>query len=597
MTEITFLDYARPALPSGPYTVTATQTADLDPQPYTTTRTFTVSGDRFTLPPSRITAVFPPDGSLGDHSNVLPHAVLDRPTLPWERRAGLPKADVPGPWLAVLLFTEAERPAPAAVRLGDLAAGPAYFPAITLESPQSPDDQVTVIDVPRDLLAQLLPTPAELPYLAHVRRTGQGPDAAVVIASRLPPAGARCTAHLVSLEGRYQASGFDLGGAPTVRLITLASWRFACVTADQTFARLVHDLAQDAGPYKLPDSGNADADRYLRQGYVPVPHALRQGGTTISWYRGPFAPGPVTGAPGPGTLSADHLLTFHPDVAMFDAGYAAAWELGRLLALQSTDFATTLYDWKRRRAQRRLRTQLKSAAGFPLTVLEIDDTMPATAAAWLARLALLAGVPPMYLIPDDRLLPVETIRFVQVDAAWLHCLLDGAFSIGRLSAADAQLDREYPLDQIRIPVTAALIRSDVVSGYPGLLVDGYPTIDDTGQPLDLLRTDLLSPGIMLCLFGGTLARLDIHQRPEALHFGVELTGGQFSKSLRHPSGALDPPLATNPMPLGPGGRLPVSGLAAAMAATLGVPAVGSGDFARQMIETAETVSFLGDRPA
>ena len=38
MTEITFLDYARPALPSGPYTVTATQTAGLDPQPYTTTR-------------------------------------------------------------------------------------------------------------------------------------------------------------------------------------------------------------------------------------------------------------------------------------------------------------------------------------------------------------------------------------------------------------------------------------------------------------------------------------------------------------------------------------------------------------------------------
>ena len=590
MTEITFLDYARPALPSGTYTVTATQTIAQDQQPYTATRTFTVSGDRFTLPPSRVTAVFPPDGSLGEFNDALPHVVLDRPTLPWERHAGLPKADVPGPWLAVLLFTEAERPAPTAVRLADLAKGPAYFPAITPEGHQSPDDQVTVIDVPRELLAQLLPTPAELPYLAHVRRTGDGPDAAVVIGSRLPPAGARCTAHLVSVEGRYLASGFDLGNAPAVRLVTLASWRFACVAADQTFAHLVRDLAQQPSPYRLPDSGNAEADRYLRQGYVPVRHALRQGGSTISWYRGPFAPGPVTGAPGAGTLSADHLLTFHPDVGMFDAGYAAAWELGRLLALQSADFATTLYDWKRRRAQRRLRTQLKSAVGFPLTVLEIDDEMPATAAAWLARLALLTGVPPMYLIPADRLLPVETIRFVQVDAAWMHCLLDGAFSIGRLSAADAQLDREYPLDQIRIPVTGALIRSDVVSGYPGLLVDGF---DGTGKRLDMLRKDLPSPGVMLCLFGGTVARLDIHQRPESLHFGVALPAeGHFAKSLRHPSGSLDPPLAAGPMPLGPGGRLPVFGLAAAMATTLGGPALGPGDFARQMIETAERVSFV-----
>jgi hypothetical protein len=30
---------------------------------------------------------FPPDGSLGEHSNVLPHIILNRSTLPWERPA------------------------------------------------------------------------------------------------------------------------------------------------------------------------------------------------------------------------------------------------------------------------------------------------------------------------------------------------------------------------------------------------------------------------------------------------------------------------------------------------------------------------------
>jgi hypothetical protein len=103
MTEITFVDHARPVLPSGNYTVTATQLIAVDSNGYSATRTFTVSGDRFVLPPSRLTAVFPPDGSLGEYQNALPHVILDRPTLPWERSAGSPGADAP--WLAVLLFT------------------------------------------------------------------------------------------------------------------------------------------------------------------------------------------------------------------------------------------------------------------------------------------------------------------------------------------------------------------------------------------------------------------------------------------------------------------------------------------------------------
>jgi hypothetical protein len=496
-----------------------------------------------------------------------------------------------------LLFTDDQRPQPAVIPLSQLAAGPAYFPPVTLEDHQAPDDKVTVIDVSRDLLEKLVPTTAELPYLAHLRRTGDGPhaaDAAVVIGSRLPPAGAPCTAHLVSVEGRYGPGGFDLGTAELVRLVSLASWRFACIAESQGFAQLVRDLASDAvTPYRLPDSGDADADRYLRQGYVPMPHLLRQGGTTVSWYRGPLVDGPVTGPGRGGTLTADHLLVFQPETGMFSAGYAAAWQLG-LLALRSTSFATALADWKRRRAQSSLRASLGTAAGFPLAVPLIDDAMPTTVMSWLGDLAFLAGVPPMYLIPDERLLPVETVRFVQIDASWILHLLDGAFSIGRLSAVDAKLDAGYPLEKIAVPVTGALIRSDVVSGYPGLVVNGYADAVG-GDPLQARRL-LLAPSVMLCLFGGPLARLEISQQPESLHFAVELQAGtrQFTKRLRNADGQPDQTLAGMQVgqQAGAEGRLPITRLAEEIASALRVSAIGPGDFARQMIETAESVRFL-----
>ncbi|MEW2119897.1 hypothetical protein AB0945_32875 [Streptomyces sp. NPDC005474] len=584
---ITFVDHSQPVLPAGQYVITTTQKITESPEPFPATRQFTVSADRFSLPAARVTAVFPPDGSLGDHHNVLPHVMLDRPTLPWERSSG-----VDGPWLALLLFPQSQRPDPKVVRLADLGTGPAHFPATPLEAHQSPDDQATVIDVPRRVLEEILPSAAELPYLAHLRRTEGAPDVAVVLGNRLPSSDEPSTVHLVSVEGRYWADGFDLGpGEPDslVRLVSLASWKFACVAENQNFATLVRDLAQHGSPLRLADSGNAAADDLLRQGQVPVRHTLRQGGSTVSWYRGPLTTGPVAVSPLPTTRSSDGLLRFHPDIGMFEAGYAAAWELGRLLALQSTDYATALYDWKRRRSQKRLRATLEPATGYPLDVPDIDDTLPETVRTWLTGLAGLAGVPLMYLVPDERLLPVESIRFVSLDQQWIRHLLDGAFSIGRLTAADAELDRAGPPVHRAAVVTGALIRSGVVSGYPGLVIEAFTEGHDS--PLEEVGTIRLTPDIMLCLFAGTLTRLDVRQRPEAVHFAVELPApGQFGKSLRNADGTDGPVLA--PLPLGPGGRLPIGDLTSSIAATQGVETLGSGDFARQMIETAERVSFL-----
>lgn len=598
--RVVFSGYRRPSLESGDYEIGVSQQVSLDGVPFGVTRAFTVSGDRFTLPPSAIREVFPPAGSLGDHSDVLPHIVLDRPTLPWERDVlphGGPSGDRP-PWLALLVFSADESPVPAVVTLGALNAGPALFPAVTLERHQAAGDQVTVIDVPSELLRTLLPSYDELRHLAHVR-SGDGPDASLVVAGRLPAPGVSTVVHLVSLEGRFSVTAdgrteFGFGGPGSlVRLVTLANWRFACVDESQTFSRMVYDLGSDRGTFRLPRSGEPLADAFLDQGFVPARHHLRQGARGVAWYRGPLTTGPVDGGPVAPVRDPDALLRFHPDVGMFDVGYAAAWQLGRLLVLCSGDTATGLHRWRRRRAQSRRRRERDD---YPLAVPGIDDSLPQGVLDWLAALTRLEGVPLGYLVPDERLLPVETIRFFGVDQRWVRHLVDGAYSVGRLSQADADLDAADPLPLPHTPVTGALIRSDIVSGYPGLLVDAYADAAGT-RPLPSPRTARLTPDVLLCLFDGVLARLDLHRSPESRHFAVELAEDEesFTKALR-PAGDDDPPATsrTRRLPLGPLRTVPVEGLVSAMCDALGVAAgeFTAGDFALQMVETSERVTFL-----
>ncbi len=64
----------------------------------------------------------------------------------------------------------------------------------------------------------------------------------------------------------------------------------------------------------------------------------------MSWYRGPLVPVVIPAA----TLNlifanADEALQYDAKTGLLDASYAAAWQLGRLLALQAPEFARTLF--------------------------------------------------------------------------------------------------------------------------------------------------------------------------------------------------------------------------------------------------------------
>ncbi len=274
---IRFIQHHLPALEAGEYQLNITQTLTVqkpDPQnPGQKTSTtpdipvashrFAVAGERFTLTASETPKQFPPANSQGEYSNILPHIVFKRRTLPWERTPeadGSPtikkvgqntESDVAS-WLALLLFDQSEgiNQAKDGTVL-DLVPTGSSNPELTAQlngaTGQLPDgyaslftagaildygekvtDVIKYIDVPRALFDQIAPSLNDLKYLAHARRVtvppkshpdgikannsdgnGSSPsgsdkgidtDYAVVIGNRLPKAGSQSIAFLVSLE-------------------------------------------------------------------------------------------------------------------------------------------------------------------------------------------------------------------------------------------------------------------------------------------------------------------------------------------------------------------------------------------------------------
>lgn len=546
-TTVKFVESHQPKLIAGEYSIAiehyiATEKTATPRQVGSAEYRFYIDAPRFSLNPQDIAAVFPPAGSLGEHSNVLPHIQFQRSTLPWERQPLY--GDKNSPWLALLVLHEDE--------LGSGSSINVITQTVTLEKlgdqpdaqlGQHPQDPVNIIDIDAALLKRIFPDPVVRKWLAHVRnstvdgRSGSK-ERAVIVGNRLPAANGGSIVHLVSIAGRdIDKEIADAKTAQKLRLITLYSWRFACLTPTHSFKGLLLNLNQRLrlepetntlvkeqlpGVLRLPHSKNADAEGYLKRGAVPLPHTTRLGNRTVSWYHGPFVPGTLSCTPIEFPIqAADQAVHYNESLGMLDVSYGAAWELGRLLTLQNKTVAAALYNWKRRHAQtEKLLEAERQFLHLGMERQSAPGDLPQNVADWFRDLSLLRAVPFRYLVPDEKMLPPESLRFFQIDPLWIQCLVDGAFSVGRVLAGDHVRDRNHvrrlPADlKPAGPASGLFLRSAVVSGWPDLLVDAY----DSEGPTAKLREDKLSPNILLCLFTNVVVRVDIHQRPEALHFG------------------------------------------------------------------------------
>lgn len=410
--EISFIANHLPPLQDGRYTLnlihtlkyspSASNKSDSGSHTFNKTHTFFVCGERFSLRPDHIHKVFPPPNTQGDYDSVLPHVVLRRRTLPWERKPD--QFDLNSPvqsWLAVMVFAQNEAPAVTTGTLADLYPstapdGGGTLPIGTysygsasagqmvprfLEVGETSSAGCVWFDLDPDTFGAFAPSLADLRWNAHARqrthKDGSSDDYAVVVANRLPPAGQTVIAHLVSLEGLGDQLPNDDGSPPAtcgawtaIRLVSLKSWSFRVGPLQASFADVLKGLNSGVAESNETATQGMDCQLRLPGGYRPtastaIASALPfDAGYTVlagsaqsqaAWYRGPFVPSTVTPPPADSTwaanlLPADHATDLDLSVnatPATDRSYSAAWQIGRLIALADKDFATAQVAWKR----------------------------------------------------------------------------------------------------------------------------------------------------------------------------------------------------------------------------------------------------------
>jgi hypothetical protein len=314
-----------------------------------------------------------------------------------------PSHDTGLPWMALLLFEENE------VTLLKNQPLEQVVPAAVFKRLGSPAGiRCDAIEADYSLVSSIMPSKEELQLLAHVRQVNvddrelAAGDSdgyfAVVMSNRLATPNTKFVACLVSLEERSdlvaadppqdvdlsqiltapvlqaqpfaairagaaaavagpvaaaaigtKASGEFMPGRfdraifrPVTRLVCLHSWRFEC-EGTGTFRALMQRL--DVG--MIGKVASVGAPALTDTAHLTLNMQDRAGAKEQVLYRGPLVPFPLTrDALGP-YHCADQARRVAPDSGAEDVSYAAAFEVGRLLASADARLGQELMRWRR----------------------------------------------------------------------------------------------------------------------------------------------------------------------------------------------------------------------------------------------------------
>jgi hypothetical protein len=147
-------------------------------------------------------------------------------------------------------------------------------------------------------------------------------------------------------------------------------------------------------------------------------------------------------------------------------------------------------------------------------------------------------------------LPAESLRFFHLDDNWVNALVDGALSVAvrnltngsaasraELQAALSKIVYQHRLRlqgknpewnpterYMDIPKSGFLLRSRIVSGWPGIEVTAKTSATQEQTLPKILRFDQIAEGVLFCLARGTVQEVTFREPREGLTFGVGSDG-------------------------------------------------------------------------
>ncbi len=166
---------------------------------------------------------------------------------------------------------------------------------------------------------------------------------------------------------------------------------------------------------------------------------------------------------------------------------------------------------------------------------------------WLDRLAVLDMLPFDQLVPDPRMLPPESARFFYVDEGWVRAAVDGALSVGVGHAQDADLN-ELAAGIDDPPKSGALIRSDLIPGWPDTIITAFQG-EDTVEPV---RQALFGSDVLMLLYPKVIDAFTLAEPPQGLYFGIGDVGTielrKLTGDIGYPAGEFPDAARLRPLP-------------------------------------------------
>ena len=147
---------------------------------------------------------------------------------------------------------------------------------------------------------------------------------------------------------------------------------------------------------------------------------------------------------------------------------------------RTRNFRSGFHHWKQAHAKLRQLTDITGVHPLVnLNALQLADLeVPGNSGpGWI--ISVCSTVPFSYLVPDERMLTLKSIRFFWIDWIWTSACWMERLALARQTNADATRDAEHKtkkrITNAHALVTGVMLRSQVVSGRPGLQVDDIRT--------------------------------------------------------------------------------------------------------------------------